>query len=393
MRVAIAGAGYVGLSNAVLLAQHNSVTVMEPNEDKVKKINSHISPIVDPDISSFLSTHALDLVATSDEQLAYSKADYVLIATPTDYDETARRFDTSTVEQVIASVRKFSKTAIIVIKSTVPIGFTNYVSEIFRDDNIFFSPEFLREGQALHDCLYPSRIIVGHSLMAKNSINASKIVDLLIAGVQSNQPNTLIMGASEAEAVKLFANAYLAMRVGFFNEMDTYAELKGLNTREIIEGVGLDPRIGLFYNNPSYGYGGYCLPKDSKQLLSNYNDVPQNLISAIVTANETRKSFIVSQVLKRKPKIVGIYRLTMKSGSDNFRESSIQDIMQMLAEHNLQVVIYEPIWESQYYRGFEVISDLERFIESSDVILANRTNEEISAYSEKVYTRDLYMKN
>lgn len=393
MRVAIAGAGYVGLSNAVLLAQHNSVTVMEPNEDKVKKINSHISPIVDPDISSFLSTHALDLVATSDEQLAYSKADYVLIATPTDYDETARRFDTSTVEQVIASVRKFSKTAIIVIKSTVPIGFTNYVSEIFRDDNIFFSPEFLREGQALLDCLYPSRIIVGHSLMAKNNINASKIVDLLIAGVQSNQPNTLIMGASEAEAVKLFANAYLAMRVGFFNEMDTYAELKGLNTREIIEGVGLDPRIGLFYNNPSYGYGGYCLPKDSKQLLSNYNDVPQNLISAIVTANETRKSFIVSQVLKRKPKIVGIYRLTMKSGSDNFRESSIQDIMQMLAEHNLQVVIYEPIWESQYYRGFEVISDLERFIESSDVILANRTNEEISAYSEKVYTRDLYMKN
>lgn len=393
MKIAIAGAGYVGLANAVLLSRHNSVVLMEPNEQKVKQINKHISPIADEDISSYLSKNALDLIATADEREAYRDADYVFIATPTNYDEALGGFDTSTVQQVIASVRKFSQTATIVIKSTVPIGFTNHISEVFKDDNIFFSPEFLREGKALHDCLYPSRIIVGHPLIVQNHVNASKIVELLIEGIQSTQPVTLIMGASEAEAVKLFANTYLALRVSFFNEMDTYAELKGLNSREIIEGVGLDPRIGLYYNNPSFGYGGYCLPKDSKQLLSNYDDVPQKLISAIVAANETRKSFIVSQVLKRNPKIVGLYRLTMKSDSDNFRESSIQDVMRMLACHNLKIIIYEPILDSQCYQGYEVISDLKRFVESSDVILANRIDKEIGAYSEKVYTRDLYMKN
>lgn len=393
MKIAIAGAGYVGLANAVLLSRHNSVVLMEPNEQKVKQINKHISPIADEDISSYLSKNALDLIATADEREAYRDADYVFIATPTNYDEALGEFDTSTVQQVIASVRKFSQTATIVIKSTVPIGFTNHISEVFKDDNIFFSPEFLREGKALHDCLYPSRIIVGHPLIVQNHVNASKIVELLIEGIQSTQPVTLIMGASEAEAVKLFANTYLALRVSFFNEMDTYAELKGLNSREIIEGVGLDPRIGLYYNNPSFGYGGYCLPKDSKQLLSNYDDVPQKLISAIVAANETRKSFIVSQVLKRNPKIVGLYRLTMKSDSDNFRESSIQDVMRMLACHNLKIIIYEPILDSQCYQGYEVISDLKRFVESSDVILANRIDKEIGAYSEKVYTRDLYMKN
>lgn len=393
MKIAIAGAGYVGLANAVLLSRHNSVVLMEPNEQKVKQINKHISPIADEDISSYLSKNALDLIATTDEREAYRDADYVFIATPTNYDEALGGFDTSTVQQVITSVRKFSQTATIVIKSTVPIGFTNHISEVFKDDNIFFSPEFLREGKALHDCLYPSRIIVGHPLIVQNHVNASKIVELLIEGIQSTQPVTLIMGASEAEAVKLFANTYLALRVSFFNEMDTYAELKGLNSREIIEGVGLDPRIGLYYNNPSFGYGGYCLPKDSKQLLSNYDDVPQKLISAIVAANETRKSFIVSQVLKRNPKIVGLYRLTMKSDSDNFRESSIQDVMRMLACHNLKIIIYEPILDSQCYQGYEVISDLKRFVESSDVILANRIDKEIGAYSEKVYTRDLYMKN
>ena len=393
MKIAIAGAGYVGLANAVLLSRHNSVVLMEPNEQKVKQINKHISPIADEDISSYFSKNALDLIATTDEREAYRDADYVFIATPTNYDEALGGFDTSTVQQVITSVRKFSQTATIVIKSTVPIGFTNHISEVFKDDNIFFSPEFLREGKALHDCLYPSRIIVGHPLIVQNHVNASKIVELLIEGIQSTQPVTLIMGASEAEAVKLFANTYLALRVSFFNEMDTYAELKGLNSREIIEGVGLDPRIGLYYNNPSFGYGGYCLPKDSKQLLSNYDDVPQKLISAIVAANETRKSFIVSQVLKRNPKIVGLYRLTMKSDSDNFRESSIQDVMRMLACHNLKIIIYEPILDSQCYQGYEVISDLKRFVESSDVILANRIDKEIGAYSEKVYTRDLYMKN
>ena len=393
MKIAIAGAGYVGLSNAILLAQHNEVVLLEPNEAKVKKINNHSSPIVDKDISFYLSTGTLNLVATIDESYAYSDADYVLIATPTNYDEKKSKFDTTTVEQVITSVRRYSKNAVIVIRSTVPIGFTNSISDCLKDSKIYFSPEFLREGMALHDCLYPSRIIVGYSELSSNIEMARKIANLLNEGTFSLESPILVMGSTEAEAAKLFANTYLAMRVSFFNELDSYAELKGLNTREIIAGVGLDPRIGSYYNNPSFGYGGYCLPKDSKQLLANYDNVPQSLISAIVLANETRKDHIVAQVLKRNPKTVGIYRLTMKRNSDNFRESSIQDVMRKLAVHEIRIIIYEPMLAVKNYSGYEVVDNLENFAKDSDLIIANRLDAEIQAYVEKVYTRDLYMKN
>lgn len=393
MKIAIAGAGYVGLSNAILLAQHNEVVLLEPNEAKVKKINNHSSPIVDKEISFYLSTGTLNLVATIDESYAYSDADYVLIATPTNYDEKKSKFDTTTVEQAITSVRRYSKNAVIVIRSTVPIGFTNSISDCLKDSKIYFSPEFLREGMALHDCLYPSRIIVGYSELSSNIEMARKIANLLNEGTFSLESPILVMGSTEAEAAKLFANTYLAMRVSFFNELDSYAELKGLNTREIIAGVGLDPRIGSYYNNPSFGYGGYCLPKDSKQLLANYDNVPQSLISAIVLANETRKDHIVAQVLKRNPKTVGIYRLTMKRNSDNFRESSIQDVMRKLAVHEIRIIIYEPMLAVKSYSGYEVVDNLEIFAKDSDLIIANRLDAEIQAYVEKVYTRDLYMKN
>lgn len=393
MKIAIAGAGYVGLSNAILLAQHNEVVLLEPNEAKVKIINDHSSPIVDKDISFYLSTGTLNLVATIDESYAYSDADYVLIATPTNYDEKKSKFDTTTVEQAITSVRRYSKNAVIVIRSTVPIGFTNSISDCLKDSKIYFSPEFLREGMALHDCLYPSRIIVGYSELSSNIEMARKIANLLNEGTFSLESPILVMGSTEAEAAKLFANTYLAMRVSFFNELDSYAELKGLNTREIIAGVGLDPRIGSYYNNPSFGYGGYCLPKDSKQLLANYDNVPQSLISAIVLANETRKDHIVAQVLKRNPKTVGIYRLTMKRNSDNFRESSIQDVMRKLAVHEIRIIIYEPMLAVKNYSGYEVVDNLENFAKDSDLIIANRLDAEIQAYVEKVYTRDLYMKN
>ncbi len=391
MKIAVAGAGYVGLSNAILLAQHNEVVLYEPNEVKVKKINHCDSPIVDNDISCYLKSGKLNLFATTEQKYAYCDADYVFIAAPTNYDECKKEFDTSTVENVINDVRRYSQNAVIVIKSTVPIGFTSGISKKLEDSKIYFSPEFLREGMALHDCLYPSRIIVGYTEKSDNN-TARDIASLLKNGAVSDV-TTLIMGTTEAEAVKLFANTYLAMRVSFFNELDNYAELKGLNTREIIKGVGLDPRIGDFYNNPSFGYGGYCLPKDSKQLLANYSDVPQNLISAIVVSNDTRKDHIVTQVLKRNPKTVGVYRLTMKSKSDNFREASIQDVMRKLNSHGTRIIIFEPMVQDDVYMGYEVISELEQFAEKCDVIIANRLDEKISLYLNKVYTRDLYMKN
>lgn len=393
MKIAIAGAGYVGLSNAILLAQHNKVVLVEPDETKVNKINNKISPIIDKDISCYLSDVSLDILATSNEEAAYQDSDYVLIAVPTNYNETEESFDTSIIEQVVEKVRSFSKRTIIIIKSTVPIGFTQSISERFQDNNIYFSPEFLREGQALHDCLYPSRIIIGCSGDLYDYKNARKIANLFSKGVKTETPNILIMGSSEAEAVKLFANTYLAMRVSFFNELDTYAELKELNTRDIVSGVCLDPRIGSYYNNPSFGYGGYCLPKDSKQLRANYADAPQELISAIVATNSTRKSHIVSQVIKCNPKTVGVYRLTMKSNSDNFRESSIQDVMREIHLQNVKIVIYEPLITTEQYENYEVINDLNKFAEQCDVILANRITPEIQPYINKVYTRDLYMKN
>lgn len=393
MKIAIAGAGYVGLSNAILLAQHNKVVLVEPDETKVNKINNKISPIKDKDISSYLSDVSLDILATSNEEVAYQDSDYVLIAVPTNYNETEESFDTSIIEQVVEKVRSFSKRTIIIIKSTVPIGFTQSISERFQDNNIYFSPEFLREGQALHDCLYPSRIIIGCSGDLYDYKNARKIANLFSKGVKTETPNILIMGSSEAEAVKLFSNTYLAMRVSFFNELDTYAELKELNTRDIVSGVCLDPRIGSYYNNPSFGYGGYCLPKDSKQLRANYADAPQELISAIVATNSTRKSHIVSQVIKCNPKTVGVYRLTMKSNSDNFRESSIQDVMREIYLQNVKIVIYEPLITTEQYENYEVINDLNKFAEQCDVILANRITPEIHPYINKVYTRDLYMEN
>lgn len=393
MKIAVAGAGYVGLSNAILLAQNNDVVLVEPNETKVDKINRKISPIADEDISYFLDNVQLNLVATSNEKSAYSDADFVFIATPTNYDPEKSFFDTSTVEQVIRSVRSFSDRAFIVIKSTVPVGYTKNISERFGDSKIYFSPEFLREGQALHDCLYPSRIIIGCNDKAADFETARRIAELLSEGAKSSDSRVLIIGATEAEAVKLFSNTYLAMRVSFFNEMDSFAEIKGLSTKDIIDGVGLDPRIGSHYNNPSFGYGGYCLPKDSKQLLANYVDVPQDLISAIVASNETRKNHIVSQILGREPKTVGVYRLTMKSKSDNFRESSIQDVMRRIASNNIRVVIFEPMLDCPEYEGFGVISDLKAFAEECDVIIANRMSPDLKPYTEKIYTRDLFMEN
>jgi len=388
MKIAIVGIGYVGMSLAVLLAQENEVITVDVLQSRIDAVNNGRSPIADPEIESLLLSKKMNLRATMDGSAAYLGADYVIVATPTDYNPVLNYFDVSAVDSVIGDVIKVNPDAVIVIKSTIPVGYTVSARERFKTENIIFSPEFLREGQALHDNLYPSRIIVGGT-----DEKAKVFADLLLDGALKKDVPVLLMGSMEAEAVKLFANTFLALRVSFFNELDTYAEVRGLNTAQIIEGVCYDPRVGTTYNNPSFGYGGYCLPKDTKQLLANFNDVPNNLISAIVDANRTRKDFIAEQIIAMNPSIVGIYRLTMKSGSDNYRNSSIQGIMKRLKGKGIEVVVYEPAIEDEHFFKSRVLRDLDEFFSVSDIIVTNRFSPELENVRDKVYTRDIFKRD
>ncbi len=388
MKITVAGAGYVGLANAILLAQHHKVVVLDILQDKVDKINAGKSPIHEAGIEEYLGNSKGALIATTDAAKAYAGAELVLIATPTDYDSERNFFDTSTIEDVIDQVKEYAPKATILIRSTIPVGYTERIRERYQWEDIFFAPEFLREGHALHDCFHPSRIIVGDC-----SAKGRQLANLLLEGTEQKDSPILLTNPTEAEAIKLFANTYLALRVAYFNELDSYAAMRHLDTKHIIKGVCLDPRIGDSYNNPSFGYGGYCLPKDSKQLLANYEDVPQNLISAIVEANRTRKDFIAQEVVKKSPKVVGVYRLTMKTGSDNFRSSAVLGVMERIRRYGIRCIVFEPVLKEDVFGGCPVVNDWKAFQARSDVIIANRWNEQLESVKEKVYTCDLFRRD